>query len=149
MKQVTYCLQFKGNAAPKGDSEGVMELTAKATSESIRTSVLADGVESKIESQDGPPATFESIVTMKGDANFDETGSISFGDGKSLLRFSTLGQGFVGASPEPGITCGAVVWKVEGGEGAFEGASGHITSNFSFNEAGEATDNQIGVLYVK
>ena len=149
MKQVTYFLQFKGSAAPKEGSEGVMEVTERATSESVRTSVLPDGVECKIEPLDGPEATFESTVTMSGDNKFDEKGSISFGSGKDRLRFSSLGPGFMEASPEPGITYGGVVFRVDGGDGVFDGASGHITSNFSLNEAGEVTDNQVGILYIK
>jgi hypothetical protein len=42
-----------------------------------------------------------------------------------------------------------VIWRVEGGEGQFAGASGLITSNFTIDEAGEVTDNHFGVIFVK
>jgi hypothetical protein len=35
------------------------------------------------------------------------------------------------------------------GEGQFGGASGYITSNFTMDESGHVTDNQLGVIYVK
>jgi hypothetical protein len=52
-------------------------------------------------------------------------------------------------SPEPKLKSGAVMWRVDGGDGQFAGASGYITSNFTMDEAGHVTDNQFGVIYVK
>jgi len=42
-----------------------------------------------------------------------------------------------------------VIWKVERGEGQFEGASGLITSNFFVSTTGEVTDNHFGVIFVR
>jgi hypothetical protein len=36
-----------------------------------------------------------------------------------------------------------VIWKVDGGEGKFEGATGFITSNFSVDAEGSITDHQL------
>ena len=60
-----------------------------------------------------------------------------------------MGQGYLGDSPEPKLKSGAGMWRVDGGEGQFEGASGYITSNFTMDESGHVTDNQLGVIYVK
>ena len=55
----------------------------------------------------------------------------------------------MGASPEPGLTHGSVVWRVEGGEGQFAGATGLITSNFTLSDKGDVTDNQFGLIYCR
>lgn len=144
MKSVLYALQFKGSAAP--DASGVLKVKGTAPSGSIRTTISND-LSAVIEPGSGGAAEFESDVTMMGDTAFNETGTIRFGPAGSL-RFSTVGRGTVGPSPEEGVSAGAVIWKVEGGEGALDGVSGLITSNFFFNTAGEVTDNQIGVLYL-
>lgn len=144
MKRILYALQFTGSAAP--DASGVLKVTARAQSASVRTTVGAD-LDAVIEPGSGGAAEFESDVTMMGDTAFDEKGTIRFGDAGSL-RFTTVGRGTVGASPEEGVTAGAVIWKVEGGDGKLSGVSGLITSNFFFNMASEVTDNQVGVLYL-
>ena len=79
---------------------------------------------------------------------FLERGSISFGDDHTL-EFSTMGEGHLGASADPKTMSGAVTWKVDGGEGQFQGASGFITSNFLVTDQGEVTDYQFGVIFLK
>jgi len=37
---------------------------------------------------------------------------------------------------------------IDGGAGAFEGATGRIVSNFLLSETGDLTDNQLGVLFL-
>jgi len=44
---------------------------------------------------------------------------------------------------------GTVSWKVDGGEGQFEGASGLIASNFTVGGAGEVIDNHFGVIFLR
>lgn len=144
MKRILYALQFRGSAAP--DASGVLKVKGRAESASVRTTVSAD-LDAVIEPGPGGAAEFESDVTMMGDTAFDENGTIRFGEAGSL-RFTTVGRGTVGPAPEEGVNAGAVIWKVEGGEGRLSGVSGLITSNFFFNTAGEVTDNQIGVLYL-
>jgi hypothetical protein len=63
-------------------------------------------------------------LTVTGETSFLESGSIRFADGNHRLRFSTVGQGYLADSPEPKLKSGAVMWKVDGGEGQFAGASG-------------------------
>jgi hypothetical protein len=50
---------------------------------------------------------------------------------------------------EPKLRHGSVIWRVEGGEGQFGGASGLITSNFTISEAGEVIDRHFGVIFVR
>jgi hypothetical protein len=47
----------------------------------------------------------------------------------------------------PGLLHGAAAWEVDGGAGAFEGATGRIVSNFLLSDSGDLTDNQLGVLF--
>jgi hypothetical protein len=148
MKRIIYALQFKGSAAPKDGAADVMAVNAKAPGASVRTQVFPDGLNGKIETEAGAEAAFASTVKMTSDSSFDEEGTISFGADHSL-RFVTAGQGHVAPSAEEGVSAGAVVWKIDGGEGQFAGATGYITSNFWFNGAGEVTDNQFGVIELK
>jgi len=92
---------------------------------------------------------FESEVRFTGQNVFTETGAISFGEDNHSLRFSSVGQGHMGPSADPTFSAGTVTWKVEGGEGQFDGASGYITSNFIVREDGEVTDYQFGVIFLK
>jgi hypothetical protein len=88
-------------------------------------------------------------VTITGGTSFVESGSIRFGEGNHRLRFSTVGQCYLGASPDPQLKNGSVMWRVDGGEGQFAAASGFITSNFTIGDAGEVTDNHFGVIFVR
>jgi hypothetical protein len=40
------------------------------------------------------------------------------------------------------------MWRIDSGQGQFEGASGLITSNFTVGDDGEVTDNHFGVIFV-
>ena len=72
-------------------------------------------------------------------------GTIGFGDGNTL-RFSTVGSGYLAPSADPTRKQGTVMWRVEGGEGQFAGASGLITSNFFVDETFGVVDHHFGVL---
>ena len=147
MKQILYAMQFKGQAGP-GDKEGTM--VAKTASDSCRiTSTVQDtGVSATLEQVAGGQASFESVVTMTGESSFLESGSIHFG-GTHALRFSTVGQGYLGASADPSLKHGTINWRVNGGEGQFVGATGLITSNFTVGLNGEVVDNHFGLIFLK
>lgn len=160
MGQIIYAMQFNGEVQPLGTSPNVMKATMIAASCRFITVVGPDGVRATLEPATGETATFESQVTFlggfessdvtsAGEGGFQETGTITFGGGEHRLHFSTIGQGYVGPSAEPDVRQGAVMWRVEGGQGQFEGAQGLITSNFIISGAGEVTDHQIGVIVVK
>ena len=149
MKQIIYTMQFKGQAVPAGKSAGVLKAKTSAQSCIIATIVAGDGVSGATQHATGDSANFESEVTMTGETSFQESGVITFGKKGHRLRFSTVGQGCIGPSSDPKLKQGAVIWRVEGGEGQFAGASGLITSNFLVSDTGEVTDNQFGVIFVK
>jgi hypothetical protein len=147
MKQIIYAIQFKGRAAP-GASPNVMKASTSASSTTVTTEIGAEGVHGSIKPAAGGKAEFESEVTLAGETSFLEKGSIRFGDG-NRLHFSTIEHGYLGDSADPKLKSGAVMWRVDGGEGQFAGATGFITSNFTLSDAGEITDNQFGVIFVK
>ena len=147
MKQVFYAMQFKGKAGP-GPSANVMKASTSSPSTTITTEIGAEGVHGIIKPAAGGKAEFESEVTLTGDTSFLEKGSIRFGDG-NRLQFSTVEHGYLGDSADPKLKSGAVMWRVDGGEGQFAGATGFITSNFTLSDAGEITDNQFGVIFLK
>jgi hypothetical protein len=148
MKQIIYAMQFKGKAAP-GASQNVMKAATSASSNTLTTVVGADGVQGKFESAAGGNAQFESEVTLTGATSFLEKGTIRFGERNNLLHFSTVEHGYLGDSADAKLKSGAVMWRVDGGEGQFAGATGYITSNFTLSDAGEVTDNQFGVIFTK
>ena len=94
-------------------------------------------------------AVFESEVKLVTPTTFTERGAIAFGDAGHRLNFSTVGEGWMGQSPDPSLKQGTVTWTVEGGQGQFDGAGGTITSNFTINEAGEVNDYHLGVIYLR
>lgn len=148
MPQIIFNLQFRGAAAPAGET-GVMKATTSATSCSMQTIMGAEGVEGRFSPAEGGLAFFESEVRITSPEAFTESGTITFGEGDDSLRFSTVGQGHLGPTSDPHHMHGAVIWKVEAGEGQFEGATGLITSNFLLSDTGDVVDHQFGLIFVK
>jgi hypothetical protein len=79
---------------------------------------------------------------------FQDLGSIIVGEGGHRLHCSTVGQGDMGPSAEPGLQHGAVTWKIERGEGLLAGASGLIPSHFFVSTAREVMDNHFGIIFM-
>src|SRR5689334_16454219 len=100
MKQIIYAMQFKGSAAPKPDVSGVIEASTTAPSSTISSVMGSDGLTGTVMPIAGENASFKSEVTLTGETSFNEAGTISFGESGHSLRFSTIGQGFIGKSPE-------------------------------------------------
>ncbi len=96
MKQVIYAMQFKGTAGPKAGASGVIKASTTAPSCTLSSVVDPGGVSGTLLPVPGGKASFESEVTLTGETSFTETGTIRFGDSNHLLRFSTVGQGFLG-----------------------------------------------------
>jgi len=86
-------------------------------------------------------------LTFTGETVFQEVGTIAFGDGH-VLRFGTVDRGYLAPSADPALKHGTVMWRVEGGEGQFAGATGLITSNFFVGEDLAVTDHHFGVIFV-
>jgi hypothetical protein len=103
MRQLLYVMQFKGHAAPVSGASNVLKASTTAPSCSIATVVGTDGVQGTLHPTAGGTAAFESQVTFTGETAFQESGSITFGEGGHRLHFSTVGQGYIGPSAEPGL----------------------------------------------
>ena len=117
MHQLMYIMQFKGYAAPVGASPHVLQVIMIASSCTLTTAVGAEGVHGTLLPTGGSKAAFESEVTFTGETVFQESGSITFGEGGHRLFCSTVGQGSLGPSATPGLKQGAVTWHVDHGEG--------------------------------
>ena len=149
MRQLIYGMRFTGRADPSEASANVLKATTAAPSCKLTALVGSDGLSGSLEPIVGGAAAFESEVIFTGEAAFQERGSITFGENGHRLRFSTVGQGYLGPSPDARLKQGSVMWQVDGGEGQFEGAKGLITSNFFVSDGGEVTDHHFGVLFVR
>ena len=149
MTQVLYVMQFKGKAAPANESGTLLKAKTTAPSCAVTTVVGSQGVSGTLQPIGGAEATFESVVTVTGEGIFQESGTITFGDSRNRLHFSTVGHGHMGPSADPQLNHGSVIWKIERGEGQFEDATGLITSNFFLSGLGDVTDNQFGVIFLK
>ena len=145
MRQIFFALQFRGSANPL--ASGNLQAKTTARGQVLRTALEAGGVAMGIDDLGGATASFESEVQMLGDGAFKEWGSITYGSA-GRVRFTTLGQGLIGASGIAGLQRGAVIWEVTGGDGAFAGASGLITSNFSVDGAGAVVDSQFAQFFL-
>jgi hypothetical protein len=148
MHQIIYALQFKGQAAPSSDTSSVLKATTSAPSSTIATTVGPEGVNGSIQPAAGGTAQFASEVSLTTETSFQEAGTIPFGDAGHRLRFSTVGEGYIAPSADSTLMHGCVSWRIDEGEGQFQGATGLITSNFTVSEAGEVIDNQFGVIFV-
>ena len=91
-------------------------------------------------------AQFSSVVENDIDGSFTEAGTISFGTGQ--LSFVTEGSGQLVPSVDAAVQHGTVIWRIEGGTGAFEQATGFITSNFTVSEDAAVMDTQSGVIFL-
>jgi hypothetical protein len=147
MRQLVYALRFTGRATPASPDGTVLKAATTAPSSTVTSTVGPAGLAGALEPAAGGEATFASEVTFTGATSFQEVGTIAFGAGHRL-RFSTVGSGYLGASPDPARKHGTVSWRVEGGEGQFAGASGLITSNFFVGEDLAVTDHHLGVLFL-
>jgi hypothetical protein len=93
--------------------------------------------------------SYATHVTFTGETSFAESGTIAFGSEGDALRISTLRDGFLGPSPDPARLHGAVLWKIDRGEGRLAGASGLITSNFLLSpQTGDVSEQQSAVIFV-
>ena len=147
MKELVFALEFKGSAAPMPGSDKKLQAKTSAGSQTLRTLLKADGIQTGVESAGGVSASFESEVEIVGDGMFVESGTIRYGDvGK--VSFRTIGRGTIGPSPIAEVQRGAVMWEVTGGDGRLAGAQGLITSNFTVGAKGEVVDDQFARLYI-
>jgi len=149
MQQLIYTMLFKGHANPSDIGPQVMNVSLKAASCSITTVVNSGGLTGGFDPAAVIDAVFESEVQLLSATTFAERGSISFGKAGHRLNFVSIVDGWMGQSPDPALRQGTVTWKVDGGQGQFEGAGGVIASNFTINESGEVCDYHLGIIYLR
>lgn len=145
MYQIDYALRFTGKARTASADGNLLNVSMTAQSARVSSHIGDIGIKSWIEALPGDRAVFSSEVTFTSETEFQETGAITFGDGNTL-HFSTVGNGYLAPCAEPGRRQGAVMWRIERGEGQFAGASGMITSNFFVSDQLAKEDYHCGVL---
>ena len=115
----------------------------------MQTVVGPSGVETTLQPAPGDLAFLESEVRLTGGDAFEGEGVMTFGDeGQHALRFRSLQSGHLGPSSQRGLMAGAVSWRVEGGSGRFESATGFVTSTFTLTESGELSDYHCGLIFL-
>lgn len=129
MAEIVFAMELRGKGVPVEGRENTFHAETSGTG------------------PQGENVTFESEIVMTGDG-FDEVGTIRYG-GRGSLKFNTVGVGHMAPSAVSGVNHGTVMWLVTEGDGEFSGASGLITSNFTFTEQGDVVDNQYVRLYTK
>ena len=145
MRELVFALEFRGHG--RADPDGTRRARTEAPSQVWRTVLDAEGVRAEHTALDGERAVLESRVQRFDDGTFVEDGTITYGRA-GRVTFETVGRGTVGPSPVAGRTMGAVIWTVVGGEGAFRGARGLITSSFTVSADGEVVDDHVARLYL-
>jgi hypothetical protein len=145
MRELIYAMRFTGQAEPVGNVGNVLKASTSAPSSTLSSSVGPNGLTGTLAPAPGADATFVSEVTFTGETSFLETGTIGFGN-SHVLRFTTVGSGYLAPSADPQKKHGTVMWRVDGGEGQFADATGLITSNFFVDEQLGVVDHHFGVL---
>ena len=147
MSQIGYAMQFRGSAGPQEGKENELWAKTGSATNSLSTALGTSGPTLAIDEAAAERASFTSNVQMLEDGSFTEDGTIDFGEA-GTLDFTTIGTGWMGPSAEDGLTHGGIIWRIDGGTGPLEGASGIITSNFTVSGSGDVVDNQWGVIFV-
>ena len=145
MQRILYTMNFKGRMTPEMTESRSLRTRGSATSCLVSTTIRPAGVESNVSASDGDLAFLDSELRVTGPDSFQENGTITFGEcGEHVLRFSTVGQGHLAPSLEPGSMAGTASWKVEGGSGQFAAARGFINSVFMLVDSGEFNNVHCG-----
>jgi hypothetical protein len=146
--QLVYALRFTGLVTTSDTSGSTLVAFATAPIDAFVTTMPPGAVSSTVDADVGGPATIESEVIFTGRTTFQELGTVSFGSSGDRLRFSTLGSGYLGPSPDPKVRHGTAMRRIDGGEGRFAGASGLITANFTLDGRGAVTEHHVGVIHL-
>jgi len=148
MQKLLYTMHFKGRMSSSGDSR-LLRTTGSATSCVVTTTVCSQGVQSDVRPSQGDLAFLDSELRVTGTDSFRQDGTVAFGeDSEHVLRFSSIGQGHLAASLEPGTMAGTATCHIDGGEGQFAAACGFITSNFTLTETGDFDDFHSGLIFL-
>ncbi|HEX6210024.1 MAG TPA: hypothetical protein VF136_04560 [Methylomirabilota bacterium] len=147
MREVVFALEFRGRASPVPGAERRRQARSTAPSQRLSTVLGPEGVRAAGEVLAGESAVLESRVERFGDGSFVEDGTITYGSA-GRIQFETIRRGWVAPAPRAGWMIGGVVWTITGGDGAFVGVRGLITSNFTVSEEGQVIDHHVTRLYL-
>jgi hypothetical protein len=138
LEPLVLTMRFTGRATPPAGEPP--ELDVRSETESV---MVEGGEGAGIDA-----VSYETHVAFTSETNFTESGRVAVGGNGDALLISTVGEGYIGPSADPSVMHGAVVWRIDGGEGALEGASGLVTSNFQLRpETGDVTEYQVAVIF--
>ena len=147
MREVVFALEFRGRAGPVPGSKSKRQARSTAPSQTLSTVLEGEGVRTGVEVMAGESAVLESRVERFDDGSFVEAGTIAYGTA-GTVAFETIGRGWVAPAPRAGWVVGGVLWTITTGDGAFAGARGLITSNFTVSGDGEVIDDHFTRLYL-
>ena len=147
MRELVFAIEFRGKARPVLGMEGARETRTTASPDRLVTFTGGEWLRSHMNAAVDEPAVLEARVQRYPDGTFVEEGTITYG-GAGTITFETVGRGWVEPGPVSGTMVGAVVWTIVEGKGAFAGAQGLITSNFTVSADGDVVDNHFARLYV-
>lgn len=147
MRQLVYAQRFTGRATPAGPDGSVLTVAATAPGPMPVVTPGLDEPAGALAAIPSGEAVLDAEMTLTGESSFQEIGTIAFGEGHRL-HFGTIGSGYLGPSADPTLKHGTVMWRIEGGEGQFAGASGLITSNFVVGDELSVTDHHFGVIFL-
>jgi len=147
MRQIGYAMQFRGTVEQQVGKEDELWVKTGSTTNSLTTALGAGGPTLAIDEAAAERASFTSKVQMLEDGSSTEDGTIDFGEA-GTLHFTTIGTGWMGPSADDQLGHGAIIWRIDGGTGPLEGASGIITSNYTISSHAEVCDSQWGVIFV-
>lgn len=147
MRQVLYAMRFVGHATPIGDAGAALRITTIAPSSALSGIVGPDGLQGTLTPLAGGEAKFTSELTVTAAETFLEIGRMTFG-ACHRLHLTTVGSGYLGSSADPALQRGAVIWRVEEGDGQFAGASGLICANVLLRDNGQIVTHHLGLIFV-
>ena len=136
MSLYRYHLQFEGKASPQDEMGEQMGIEAEAK--------VGSGFDAAIGAE-GSTAKFECLVMNDLDGSFMLQGEVSLAGG--TLALSTTRPSSLEESPDSSIQRGATECRIESGTGAFKGALGTVTLNFTVDEDARFTDLQTGIVF--
>jgi hypothetical protein len=166
LPDLTFVLQFRRDADTAGASQGdavagsadeggnsppIHEAPAFGSGLTVATSITNGAVSATLTPIPGDVAMMETRVELDPSGKtFRENGTITFeGATPSRLSFDTIGEGTVlDLVPGGKLTHGVVTWRITGGAGQFEGASGTISSSFLFDPRGTLVDNHLALVWL-
>ncbi len=136
MSVFRYHLRFDGKVSPQDEMGEQMGVEAEAT--------VGAGFDAAIGAE-GTRAMFDALVVNDMDGSFTLQGEVTLAGG--TLAVSTYRPSSLEESPDPTIQRGTAECRIDSGTGAFSGASGTITLNFTVDEDARFTDLQTGLVF--